>query len=303
MIFCQEVLDFKSEIGSAMEDLVPWDMLVTLMNDLCSSLEISKEVNMLLLNELKTFKPVKNEVLETEDTISKFDDNEVKIELEKDVEISSRQYESEENLDQSLSKTEDIFEDEIDDSKEFENENQYSCKKCSKSFKTKHGYLQHNYHVHEKTKEVKPKPEKVACEKCGLLFKSSQSLKHHVSRIHKKENRFQCDICSKIFGDKNTMILHKKSIHEKLTLVCDQCGSKFNWEKTLKHHIRTVHEGFVPFECKDCGKTFNRKQFYTNHVLMVHKGINPYVCEFCDKVFTQAHMMKKHMKNKTCQRK
>ena len=89
MMFCQEVLDFKSEIGSAMQDLIPWDVLVTLMNDLCSSLEISKEVNIVLLNELKSYKRVKNGVLETEDTISKFDDNEVKIELEKDVEKSN----------------------------------------------------------------------------------------------------------------------------------------------------------------------------------------------------------------------
>ena len=49
--------------------------------------------------------------------------------------------------------------------------------------------------------------------------------------------------------------------------------------------------------------TFTKKQYLDDHVLMVHKGINPYVCEFCDKVFTQAHMMKTHMKNKTCQRK
>ena len=49
--------------------------------------------------------------------------------------------------------------------------------------------------------------------------------------------------------------------------------------------------------------TFTKKQYLDDHVLMVHKGINPYVCDFCAKVFTQAHMMKTHMKNKTCQRK
>ena len=200
MIFCQEVMDFKAEIGSAMQDLISWDILVNLMNDLCSSPEISKEVNNLLLNELKSYKHVKNEVLETEEIVSKFDDNEMKIELEKDVEINSSQFDSEENQDQSLSNKDSMLENEI----VFDDENQYSCKKCSKTFKTKKGYLQHKkekkfeYEQFETTcltKNAVEKHKKSAhgneksfiCSECGNLFKSSQSLKHHVSRIHKKK--------------------------------------------------------------------------------------------------------------------
>ena len=51
-----ELVTFKSHINSAMGNQIPWDMLVTLMKEVCSTFEKSLAVNDVLLEELKTFK-------------------------------------------------------------------------------------------------------------------------------------------------------------------------------------------------------------------------------------------------------
>ena len=51
-----ELVTFKSHVNSAMGNQIPWDMLVTLMKEVCSTFEKSLAVNDVLLDELKTFK-------------------------------------------------------------------------------------------------------------------------------------------------------------------------------------------------------------------------------------------------------
>ena len=51
-----ELVTFKSHVNSAMGNQIPWDMLVTLMKEVCSTFEKSLAVNDVLLEELKTFK-------------------------------------------------------------------------------------------------------------------------------------------------------------------------------------------------------------------------------------------------------
>ena len=50
------VIVFRSHIDSAMKDRIPWNILVDLMDQLCSDFKKSKEVNYLLLDELKLYK-------------------------------------------------------------------------------------------------------------------------------------------------------------------------------------------------------------------------------------------------------
>ena len=51
-----DVIVFRSNIDSAMKDRIPWNILVDLMDQLCSDFKKSKEVNYLLLDELKLYK-------------------------------------------------------------------------------------------------------------------------------------------------------------------------------------------------------------------------------------------------------
>ena len=71
----EELLVFKSHIESAFEDRIPWNILVSLTDQVCSTLEISKAVNHVLLDELKLFKLYKQ--AESKDYIA-----EVEVKLE-----------------------------------------------------------------------------------------------------------------------------------------------------------------------------------------------------------------------------
>ena len=56
MKYSMEVIMFKSHMKSAMNDELAWEALVSLMNDLCSTLDKSKAINHVLLDELKIYK-------------------------------------------------------------------------------------------------------------------------------------------------------------------------------------------------------------------------------------------------------
>ena len=64
MKYSENVITFRTHVGSAMKDRISLDMLVKIMDDLCSTLDKSKEVNHILLDELKTYKNVCSTVLE-----------------------------------------------------------------------------------------------------------------------------------------------------------------------------------------------------------------------------------------------
>ena len=51
-----EMIIFQSQIQSAMQDLMPWDTLISLMNNLCTNFEKAKDINFVLLDELKVHK-------------------------------------------------------------------------------------------------------------------------------------------------------------------------------------------------------------------------------------------------------
>ena len=64
MKYSENVITFRTHVCSAMKDRISWDMLVKIMDDLCSTLDKSKEVNHILLDELKTYKNLYSTVLE-----------------------------------------------------------------------------------------------------------------------------------------------------------------------------------------------------------------------------------------------
>ena len=56
MKYSVNTITFRSHLNSAMSDQIPWDMLLTIMESLCMTLDKSKEINYVLLDELKTYK-------------------------------------------------------------------------------------------------------------------------------------------------------------------------------------------------------------------------------------------------------
>ena len=73
------------------------------------------------------------------------------------------------------------------------------------------------------------------CHFCENLFKTSTSLKNHVTKIHVDK------------GDK------MKKSHK-----CEACSKSFTKAHYLKTHIHTVHEGHKDYKCESCGKSISK---------------------------------------------
>ena len=168
---------------------------------------------------------------------------------------------------------------------------QFSCEKCSKTFKRKEHLKDHLKTVHEKVRDYQ-------CDQCGMKFTHEHSMRQHVKTVHQKIKEHKCDSCDKTFALKNALILHKKRHHDFGEMVnCEHCNKKFPTTYILKNHIKSIHEGIRPFECKECGKSFYRLSNYKDHFKTVHQGIKEFKCSHCDKEFARRNILQKHIES------
>lgn len=74
---------------------------------------------------------------------------------------------------------------------------------------------------------------------------------------------------------------------------CEVCNKVFLNRNHLNRHA-IIHSGVKPFKCDQCDKGFYRMEHLQRHVI-VHTGIRPYKCNFCDKSFFQVGDQMKHL--------
>ena len=172
-----ELVTFKSHINSAMGNQIPWDILVTLMKEVCSTFEKSLAVNYVLLDELKSFKSsdIASEIKQNDEnnkvSLDAFEEtkhSKSEIAVESDDHVVDIKIEDEEDLSLDL-KDEPYFEDQDDLNDEdyydplIEDENQnddfdeedpqddaktHQCETCNKNFKHKQSLYKHRKKKH-----------------------------------------------------------------------------------------------------------------------------------------------------------
>ena len=106
-----------------------------------------------------------------------------------------------------------------------------------------------------------------------------------------KVKRYECNICAKIFKSLGGLWNHK-SIHKGKQYKCSICNKTFFQLAEKKQHEK-FHSGIRSFECKTC----NMKFIYAHHLRRherIHNGEKPFECKFCKKVFTQSPDLKRH---------
>ena len=99
------------------------------------------------------------------------------------------------------------------------------------------------------------------------------------------EGPYSCEVCSKVFSKKRSLIKHKH-IHSGVRRYnCDVCNKVFKQQSHLTSHLR-IHSGERPYTCEVCNKTFTVSSSLRRHQ-KIHSGERPYTCDVCNKTFRQ----------------
>ncbi len=136
------------------------------------------------------------------------------------------------------------------------------------------------------------------CDICHKIFRNKNDFENH-KLTHFGINPYTCDICHKEFRNKynfrDHMLIHNGNLFQ-----CDMCGKKFTSTHKLNDH-KVMHIDEKAFACEFCGKTFARSHEINVHK-RIHTGEKPYSCDKCHKTFAQLGMLKAHKRTHTGER-
>src|SRR5437870_3853700 len=74
---------------------------------------------------------------------------------------------------------------------------------------------------------------------------------------------------------------------------CELCGKTYRQRQSLVEHRRRVHEG-VKYPCDSCCKVFAHPTTRRQHVFRDHLG-QGYPCPLCSKIFTAKNSVRQHL--------
>ncbi|XP_068233024.1 zinc finger protein 260-like [Palaemon carinicauda] len=134
----------------------------------------------------------------------------------------------------------------------------YKCTLCEKCFSYP-STLKTHMKVHL---EIKPSP---TVGESGEIIQESPSHGHR----NTKKKQHQCEVCSRVFSLKNTLIVHMRRHSGEKPFKCTICDKGFTQSSALKIHMRT-HTGDKPYSCGVCGLKFTYNYALQKHAL-VHK--------------------------------
>ena len=296
-----EIVNFQFYLKSVKEGSIPWDFFVSLMRDLCQTLANAKELNMILLNELRQYidkdlpekvkseaedemeESLTNECLEVTNAI---DSNDSVL-----IEEPNKEYTENSNSDENTSKdkiSKDIIENismnetksgEIEcklcgkylqDAKQFQSHmkinhlKNFECNHCNAKFGLKSRLNRHIDHVHFKIRPFK-------CKHCQMSFTTSTKMNYHIQTVHLKEYFIKCELCEKEFITNVLLKTHIKNFHgvkvEKYK--CNVCNRQFTSEIIRNQHMKN-HINPESFECEKCKAEFETLDHLKSHILKNH---------------------------------
>ncbi|CAH0730730.1 unnamed protein product, partial [Brenthis ino] len=175
----------------------------------------------------------------------------------------------------------------------------FKCRDCGKEFELPY-FL--NRHLINSSKR--------ACTLCGKIV-SREKLAVHLQRVHQRFVEF-CNVCYKVFDEKDHLDRHKEILHGDSCLQCKICKLGFKSERSLSAHMYThtlfncssCNSSFENrkcylyhrhnckgskftkqdvYECHDCGSKYTRKPSLRVHIVQKHLNVLPYICQICGK--------------------
>lgn len=142
--------------------------------------------------------------------------------------------------------------------------------------------------------QSEPLKEYLECQCCHLKFDKKNELReHYIQNGICRENRFKCNICSKIFSKRFKLQAHVRCHTKETPFQCQICFKAFRFSQNLRRHRKT-HEGIKPFVCHICNKGFSRAFVKEEHI-RTHTGETPFICNYCGKSFKRYNSHRTHV--------
>ena len=139
-------------------------------------------------------------------------------------------------------------------------------------------------------------PQRNSDEYRNIMSSKRIQLVDHSTIQGTSEGMFKCDQCESKFTRKDSLTLHRKSIHEGVKYACNQCDFEATQPVHLKIHIKSIHEG-VKYACNQCDYQATQQSSLKTHIKSIHEGVK-YACNQCDQQFKENSNLKKHIKSK-----
>ena len=323
-------VDFRYFIHLAFGKEMSWEALAILLNDLAQTLTKSKELNKILLDELrvlyfKSHENVMKDTIEVEEfeTELQDDQNEKYLQVNESNDMSKEdeiKITGVQNSDKNLilnSIKNDTEEPEknvlYDFEYDFVGSNGTETRRLAINSPLENitidlpeqendeiGDMKENQSENEELPllnnqeaSLSKGKKKYQCKMCDKSFEVKTSLYRH-KIIHKDDNPYKCITCSKAFSNKVDLNRHERIHTGERPYKCKCCSRAFTTTSEVKNHER-IHTGERPHICKYCSKSFADKTCFKAHERL-HTGEKPYKCKNCDKRFASCSSKNKHEK-------
>lgn len=96
-------------------------------------------------------------------------------------------------------------------------------------------------------------------EDCTVQCSSISTLKTHFGRKHSTERTFSCDLCPKMFVNKDALGAHERTHYQVRSHKCHLCDKSYVQQAGLIQHLSVVHRKQKPHDCDKCGMKFPYK--------------------------------------------
>ena len=173
-------------------------------------------------------------------------------------------------------------------------EEKFECNLCNKEFQFRKPLLKHIYNHFD-----------IKCDICGKVFKNKDRMSRHKQSFHFRKPSLKCDFpgCSKMCKYQSALDTHKNTVHSSVDqkYECDQCNKVFRHQNGLKIHKMYIHSKNL-LACNWPGCQFRAKyKCYIDQHLKTHKSERNYVCDWpdCGKAFKVSTCLTTHMKTHT----